>query len=290
MTGAPRTTVVVDSTVSLSADQIEGLPLTVVPLLVVLNGRSYRDGVDLTSEEFYRQIAVKGASAQTSAPAPAAFQAAFADAAVAGNDVLCITVSSRLSATYNAAQTAMEMARESTPGQQIHLLDSATAGGAEALVALAATRAAQEGKSLQEVIETATQIASRVYFVGVLETLRHLQQGGRVPRVAMWAASLLDIKPVLGIWPGEGKVRMLERPRSKPRAIERVLRFIERETGGKALHVVVMHAAASEEAASLLAQIQERFTCVETLTTMFTPVVGAHTGPGLLGVAFYADQ
>ena len=83
---------------------------------------------------------------------------------------------------------------------------------------------------------------------------------------------------------------MLERPRSKPRAIERVLRIINRETGGVALHVVVMHAAASEEAASLLAQIQERFTCVETLTTAFTPVIGAHTGPGLLGVAFYADQ
>jgi fatty acid-binding protein DegV len=83
---------------------------------------------------------------------------------------------------------------------------------------------------------------------------------------------------------------MLARPRSKPKAIERVLNVIEQEAGGKHLHVIVMHAAAPEEAAMLLVRIQERFTCVEKLTTAFTAVIGAHTGPGLLGVAFYAEE
>jgi DegV family protein with EDD domain len=285
-----RTTVVVDSTASLSRDQVEGLPLTIVPLQIALNGQSYQDGIDLTPDEFYRRIATSESTAQTSAPSPSSFQAAFAEAAATGTDVLCITVSSLLSATYDAARAAIELAQTTSPHQQIHLLDSGTAGGAEALVALAAARAAQEGKSLEEVEAVATWVAGRVYFVGVLETLKHLQRGGRVPRVASWAASLLNIKPVLAIWPGEGEVRMLERPRSKPKAIERVLNVIERESLGKPLHVIVMHAAAAEEASALLSRIQERFTCVETLTTTFTPVIGAHTGPGLLGVAFYAEE
>jgi fatty acid-binding protein DegV len=101
---------------------------------------------------------------------------------------------------------------------------------------------------------------------------------------------LLNIKPVLAIWPGEGKVRMIERPRSKPKAIERLLNVIERESEGKPIHSVVMHAAVPEEAETLATRIRERFDCVETLITPFTPVIGAHTGPGLLGVAFYADE
>ena len=83
---------------------------------------------------------------------------------------------------------------------------------------------------------------------------------------------------------------MLARPRSKPRAMERVLNVIDREGEGKPLHVIVMHAAVPEEATMLLARIRERFTCLETLSTVLTPVIGAHTGPGLIGVAFYAEE
>ena len=287
MSNNRRTTVVADSTISLSREQIGELPLAVVRLQVVLDGGTYHDGVDLTPDEFYQRLAKSYTMVQTSAPSPASFQKAFADA---GTDVLCITVSSQLSATYDAARTAVELEQKSDSSQSIHLMDSKTAGGAEALVALAAARAAQEGKPLDEVVKVATRTANRVYFVGVLESLKHLQRGGRVPRIASWAASLLNIKPVLAIWPGEGKVRMLARPRSKPRAIERVLNVIDQEAGGKPVHVIVMHAAVPEEAATLLARIQERFPCVETLTTAFTPVIGAHTGPGLLGVAFYSEE
>ena len=146
-----------------------------------------------------------------------------------------------------------------------------------------------EGQSVEEVFKVASATASQVYFIGVLETVEYLKRSGRIPQLASWAASLLNIKPVLAIWPGEGKVRLIERPRSKPKAIDRVLNVIEREAAGKPIHVVVMHAAVPEEADKLVARIQERFDCVETLITPFTPVIGAHTGPGLLGVAFYAD-
>ena len=282
-----QTFVVTDSTGSFDMGELEEMPLIVVPMNVILDGKSYCDGIEITPDEFYRRVETTGETAQTSAAAPAGFQTAFKNAQT---DVLCITVSSQLSATYDAARTAIELTREANPIQCIELLDSGTAGGAQALVALAAARAANMGQTLEEVSQVAKQVAQRVYFIGVLESLMHLQRSGRVPRVTAWAASLLNIKPVLAIWPGEGKVRMIERPRSKSKAIERVLNVIERESVGKPIHVVVMHAAVPEEADTLVARIQERFDCVETLITPFTPVIGAHTGPGLLGVAFYADD
>lgn len=281
-----RTTVVVDSTGSFNGGELEDMPLFFVPMNVILDGKSYWDGIDITADEFYRRISATGKQAQTSAATPAGFQTAFK---IAKTDVLCITVSAQLSATYDSARTAIELEREGNSAQRIELLDSGTAGGALALIALAAARAANDGQSLEEVTKVARQVARRVYFIGVLESLKHLQRSGRVPRVASWAASLLNINPVLAIWPGEGKVRMIERPRSKPKAIDRILNVIDREAEGKPIHVVVMHAAVPEEADKLVGRIQERFDCVEILITPFTPVIGAHTGPGLLGLAFYAD-
>lgn len=281
--------IVTDSTSSIDTDAEtdEEMPLIVVPMNLEINDKHYWDGIDITADEFYEHISTTGDFAQTSAAAPANFQTAFK---IAKNDVLCITVSSRLSATYDSAKIAIELNQEDNPAQRIELLDSGTAGGAQALIAIAAARAAREGQSLEEVTKVAKQVAQRVYFVGILDSLKHLQRSGRVPLVGVWVASLLNIKPVLGIWPGQGDVRTVDHPRSKPRAIKRVLEVIERESKGNPLHLIVMHAAVPDEADDLLALIKERFECVETSITPFTPVIGAHTGPGLLGVAFYADE
>ncbi len=279
--------VIVDSTSSLTAEHIGGLPLEVVPLHVTVGGRTYLDGVELSPEDFYRQIADDSVAAQTAAPSPAAFQTAFQRAFDAGRDVLCITTTSKLSVTYSIAQSAMELALESAPGRSGRVVDSGTAGGAEALVALAAARCASEGGTLEDIERIARGVAGQVYFIGILESLRRLQRGGRVPLAAAWAASLLRIKPILGIWPGEGDVRMVARPRTKAKAVQRVLDIMAEETGGRPVNVVVMHAAAPEEAENMLDRITERFQGVQTMTLPFTPVIGAHTGPGLLAVAFH---
>ena len=285
----PTVAVVVDSTSSLTPEHTRGLPVEVAPLQITVGGRTYQDGVDLSPEDFYQQITDDSVPAQTAAPSPASFQAAFQRAFTAGMDVLCITTTSKLSVTHAAAQGAMDMALGLAQDRRGIVLDSGTAGGAEALVALAAARLASAGGTLDEVAELAASVAGRVYFIGVLESLRRLQRGGRVPLAVLWAASLLQIKPILGIWPGEGEVRMVERPRTRAKALERVLDIMGTETAGKPIHVVVMHTAAPAEAAAMQRKITERFQCVETMTTPFTPVIGAHTGPGLLGVAFYAE-
>ncbi len=264
--------------------------MEVVPLQLTVGGRGYLDGVDIDAEGFYRLIRDDGVAAQTAAPSPAAFREAFERAFAAGRDVVCITTTSKLSVTYSIASAAMEAAAAADPERRGVVVDSATAGGAEALVALAAARLAAGGGTLEAVEATARDVAGRVYFIGVLESLRRLQRGGRVPLAAMWAASLLRIKPVLAIWPGEGEVRMVARPRTRARAVERVLALMGEETGGRPVRVVVMHAAAPAEAEELRRRIAERFSCAECLVMPFTPVIGAHTGPGLLGVGFCADE
>ncbi|MCY4623790.1 MAG: DegV family protein [Chloroflexi bacterium] len=288
--GTAAVAVIVDSTSSLTAAHIGDLPIEVVPMQVSVGGRNYLDGVDITAEEFYRLIRDDSVPAQTAAPPPAAFEDAFQRAFAAGRDVLCITTTSKLSATYSIATAALEFTLASFPERRGVVIDSATAGGAEALVALAAARLAADSARLEAVEEVARSIVGRVYFIGILESLRRLQFGGRVPRAAMWAASLLNIKPILGIWPGEGEVRMVARPRTRARAIERVLDTMAEETGGRPVRVVVMHAAAAEDAEEIHRRISERFECRESLIVPFTPVIGAHTGPGLLGVAFYAEE
>ena len=280
------TRVVVDSTSSLLPEDIGDLPISVVPLQITLNDQDYKDSIDLAAEEFYRRISIAGTKASTGAPTPAAFEASFtADT----TDVLCITLSSQLSATYNAARLAMELCESTESTQRIRLLDSATAGGAVGLIALAAARAAMEGQTLERVFETATATASRVHFIGVIETVEYLRRGGRIPRVASWAVSLLNIKPVLSMNPGDEKIRMMARPRSKLKAVEMILDFIGVKAGDTPLHVIVMHAARPDEAKVLMERIKTRFGCAEALTVPFTPVIGAHTGPGLLGVAFYSE-
>ena len=147
------TRVVVDSTSSLLPEHIGELPLSVVPLQLTVNDQIFEDGTELTTEDFYTRITVAGVNTSTSAPSPAAFEASFtADK----TDVLCITVSSQFSATYDVARMAADNCQSSDPAQRIRLLDSATAGGALGLIALAAARAAKEGETLDRVFEIAS--------------------------------------------------------------------------------------------------------------------------------------
>jgi len=156
-------------------------------------------------------------------------------------------------------------------------------------VVLAAARAAALGKSLAEVTETAKSVMQRVNLFAKLDTLYYLAKGGRVPRAAHWASSLLRIKPVLTIAGGE--VHPLAKPRTTAGAMKQILKVMEQKVvQGQPLHVAVMHADILDEAIALWDQISSQFNCTELFITEFTPVMGAHTGPGVVGVAFYSGD
>ncbi len=287
MTALAKVAIVTDSASSLPKEIVEQYHLRIVPTQLIFQGHSYSDGVDLEPSQFYRMLRASNHLPTTSAPSPVSFLEAFEKAGKDADSVLCLTLSSSFSATFNNAQMAVEMAKESLPDTSIDVLDTGTAAGGEALVVLQAARTALSGGGLVEVMEAAQKVAEKVNLVAFLDTLYFLWKGGRVPRIGVWVASLLQLKPLLEM--SQGQVRLRHKPRTRQRATERLIAMMRDRIGPASAHVSVMHADALEEALALKERIAREFTCSELLISEFTPVMGAHIGPGLLGLAFWGE-
>jgi len=288
MRPSPRVAIVTDSTVSLSPEQVRGYPVHIVPLRLTLDGAVLRDGVDLTPTEFYRRLPLLKSHPTTSAPRPGDFLEAFRSAGAYAEGILCITLASALSATYDSARLAAEALRQERPDLPVRLLDSGTAGGALALTVLRCARASLCGQGLEAVEAVARRTLERAHFLGVLETLYYLWKGGRIPRIGLWATSLLHLNPVLEI--GGGTVRLVARPRTKARALERLVDLTAERARGRPIHAHILHADRPEEAEDLRRRLEARVACREVLISVFTPSIGAHTGPGLLALGFYPEE
>ncbi len=287
MRSSPRVAVVVDSAISLPPKMTEEYGLYVVPMEVVFEGKTYRDGLDMEAAEFYERLQRSQRLPTTAAPGSASFLEMLRRASQNSNEILCLTLASRFSSSYESAQVAADLATQTQPNVQITVVDTNTAAGAQALIALAAAQSALQGSSLEEVRAIVQKVASRVTLIAFLDTLYYLWKGGRVPKVALWAASVLKVKPIMEL--SRGEIRMVERPRTRSRATECLVDIMRQRVKGKSVHVMVMHAHASEEAKALEARIRVEFECSELFISQFSPVLGAHTGPGLLGMAFWAE-
>lgn len=280
-----------DQSVAIVTDSAASLPPGggpfVVPMKLILDGEEMRDGLDLTATDFYRRLRSLNEPPTTSGPSPQGFLDTFEDLAGRFTSVLCITVSPAFSSTYAAASVAVETARETLPDLEIDLMDSGSAAGGEGLVVIAAQQAAESGASLPEVREAAEHVARRVSLLAYLDTLYYVWKGGRVPMIAYAGSALLGLKPVLEM--ADGRVRNVARPRTRRRASERLLRLMTDRVGSAPVHASVMHGDALGEAEEMRREIERRFDCRDIYVTEFSPVMGAHTGPGLLGVSFWSE-
>lgn len=283
-----RVAVVVDSAATLPPNVVEGSLLFIVPMSLAIDGNTYLDGIDLRPNQFYELLKLADSVPTTTAPAPAAFLDAFRSASKVAGSVLCITVSPRFSASHDSALLARAEFVSESDSMDIAVLNSGSASAGEALVVMEAVRVAAEGGSLTDVTNAAAKTAEDVSIVAFLDTLHYLWKGGRVPGIAHLGTSLLDLKPLFEM--RRGKVRNLARPRSTRRAMERLLKFMRVSVGHSPIHVGVLHADAQAQAEILESMVGESFDCVELFVTEFSPVMGAHTGPGLLGLAFHLDK
>ncbi len=280
-----------DQSVAIVTDSAASLPAgggpSIVPMKLVLDGEELRDGVDLTATEFYRRLRSLNEPPTTSGPSPQGFLDTFKGLAGRFTSVLCITVSPAFSSTYAAARVAIEAAGEALPDLEIDLMDSRSAAGGEGLVVIAAQQAAESGASLPEVLEVAEHVARRVSLLAYLDTLYYVWKGGRVPMIAYAGSALLGLKPVLEM--ADGRVRNVARPRTRRRASERLLRLMGDRVGNAPVHASVMHGDSLDEAEEMRREIERRFDCRDIYVTEFSPVMGAHTGSGLLGAAFWTE-
>jgi DegV family protein with EDD domain len=285
----PKIAIVTDSSACLPAELIRAHQITIVPLAFLFDGDPHLDG-SLNSRDFYALLRASRRFPTTASPAPAAFVEAFRQAAQTAEAALCITLPSTFSGTYSSALTAIDLAREELPGFPIHVVDSHCLAMCHGFAVLAAARAAEKGASMDAAEEAVRDAATRSYLIGALDTLRYLAKSGRVPMVVHWATSLLQIKPILAAT-GE-EIRAIARVRTMPRALSRLLSHVEERLDGqqRPLHMAVMHADAPAAADDLTDAIRRRFDPDELVVTEFTSVMGAHTGPGFVGVAFFSGE
>lgn len=270
--------VVTDSASNLPADLVERHDIHVVPMILKFGERELLDGVDLDQKDFYRALVDEQVPVSTSAPSVGDFTEHFERALARADAAVCITVASFVSVAHDAAVQAARAF-----DGRVLVVDSRSASLGEGMPVLEAARAAQQGASLDEVAARAADIASRTSFVATINTFEFLRRSGRVNAVLAYAATTLDLKPVFAF--RGGKLEQLGRPRTRARAIERLLTEVRAAAAGEPLHLGVAHADCADEAEALAATLRAEVPHAELFVSAFTPLMGAHTGPGVLGVA-----
>ncbi|MBM3133514.1 MAG: DegV family protein [Chloroflexi bacterium] len=280
--------VITDSLACLPRELAEKHGIFVVPSSVIIGDRVYLDGVDITPSTVYELQRRTKILPTTSAASPGELVKIYRAAGEKASAILHVCITRSLTMAYDSAVKAKEIALAEMPGVQIEVLDTGTAAGAQGFLAIAAAKVAAGGGSLPEAIAEVERLIPRVHLYVTVDTLYFLAKGGRVPKVAAWASSLLSIKPILQI--SRGEATPVERVRTKPRAMNRLLEIMRQKVGTKRVHVNLVHAGVPDEAEDFKKKVLARFDCVELYISEFSPVMGAHTGPGLLGFAFYCDE
>ncbi|MFI6516329.1 DegV family protein [Spirillospora sp. NPDC050679] len=269
--------VVTDSTAYLPADLVERHRLTVVPLQIAIGG-AVRDEGDLTTAEAARALK-EWRPVTTSRPAPERFAHAYKAAAGAGAQAI---VSVHLSAAMSGTVEAARLAAETAP-VPVHVVDSGTIGLGLGFAALSAAAAALRGEDAAAAVAAARWRADESRSLFYVDTLEHLRRGGRIGAATNLLGSALMVKPLLGI--ADGMIAPLEKVRTSSRALARLAELAVAEAGDRPVDLGVQHLAAESRAETLAARLRERIPNVEDIYVgEVGPVIGAHVGPGMLGV------
>ncbi|MCH2320955.1 MAG: DegV family protein [SAR202 cluster bacterium] len=262
--------------------------LRVVPQQIVVDGQSFLDGQGITHRQFYRSLPDMKTMPTTSAPSPVSFAEAFRSATVEGMSVLCITVSPEFSSTYRAANLALGLVKAEQPGADIQIVDSETAAGGQGLIVLEAVRLATAGYSIDQISNVLKRLTPQVRLLAFLDTLRFLWKSGRVPVIAHWGTRLLQIKPLFEMH--RSNVKVIARVRSRRRALTRMVDLSLRDVGSRKAHIAVLHGDDPVGADDIRTRFRMECNAPEIYVSEFSPVMGAHTGPGLLGVAYWVED
>jgi DegV family protein with EDD domain len=280
-----KVAIVTDSTSSLTQAMGQEHGIHVVPQYIMFGDQAYRDGLDLDAKLFYRLLRSSVQLPTTSQPTPADFVEVYTALAGQAEAIVSIHISNKMSATLDSALAG---SRELS-GVPIHVIDSRSVSMGLGLVAIAAARAAADGKDASEIVRLVEGLIPKMNIIFTVETLEYLHEGGRIGGATVLLGSALSIKPIL--YMKDGQVEPLGKARTKKRAVGRVQDLMgERVGSSKAVHAAVLHCDAPGEAQRLAEQVLTRFQCVELLTVEAGPVIGTHTGLGTVGVAFYTGE
>lgn len=278
-----KVAVVTDGACSMTPDQALKYGVHVAPVYVTFGGKTFRAGVDLEASEFYRLLGASKQLPTTAQPTVSDFLNLYNNLAEEADEIVTIVISHHMSATIQSA----EMAKAQFTKAPVHVIDSESVSLGLGMMAIAAAKAAADGKDAQEVIRLVERIKQEINIFFTVSTLEYLHKGGRIGGATAFLGSAMDIKPILYV--SNGRIEPFERQRTRKRSIARLLEIMQEKVGDAEVHVAVLHGNIPDEAHDLEQQIRGRFHCVEVITSEMGPVIGVHAGPGTLGMVFYTE-
>ncbi len=269
--------IVTDSASDIPLAIARDLGITVVPCNVHFGERTCRDGVDLTSEEFFIKMASSPTLPTTSQPAVGVFEEAYRRLAKETDQIISINLPAKLSATLNSAR----LAAQSLPELEIVIVDSTQVCMAQGWLAIIAARAARQGMGLTEIVALVEGTIPRLRLIALLDTLEYLQKGGRIGKVTALMGTLLSVKPLIQVLDGEALP--LENVRTRQKALRRLVEIVG--DLGPLEEVAVMHANALATAQQLVEMLSPLHPPDRILIGQVGAILGTHAGPGAVGVA-----
>jgi DegV family protein with EDD domain len=275
--------IVTDSVSDISPAMAAGLGITIVPLNVVFNGYTYRDGIDMTTDEFYEKLEHEEIHPTTSTPAPQVFAEAYDRLAEEADGVLVITIGRKLSATGDSAFKGIELMKKRC---RVEVVVSELAMMAEGLLAIAAAKAARDGADLDELVKLTRSNIPRVGLRIAFDTLEYLHRGGRIGKAQALMGSMLGINPILGI--KDGEVFPFGRERSRTKAIENLYQFVAGYSHIDEL--AVEDATTPDETEAFVERLGGVFPRERIYLSKVSPVIGTNVGPRAIGVAVLGDR
>ena len=278
----PRTTVVCDTTCYVPGELLDERGVQRVSLYVALGGEQRRESEIGDYDSFFERLRESDEGATTSQPSIGDFIEVYGPILESGREVVSIHLSSGISGTYEAARQARQrLIDDGAGGERVHVLDSRTGCGGMGMLVLAASSVAAQGADADAVVARAAEIREQLRMWFAIDTLEYLRRGGRIGAARAWLGSALQIKPILTL---EEEITPVERVRTRRRVFERLVKYAEelKDEGRDAW--VVQHIHDAENAQRLVERCREVMGSDPLFVSEVGPVIGAHTGPGLLGV------
>jgi DegV family protein with EDD domain len=278
-----KVAILTDSTAYLPQSIVDDLGIHIVPLTLHWDGKTYRDGIDITPDECYSRMAEVDSIPTTSQATVGEFTEAFQGLLDQDYAILTPLISSGISGTVESALQA----KAEFDDAPIEVIDTHYVSMALGFIIMAVARAAKDGASLAECRALAEEVIPKVGVYFTVDTLKYLNKGGRINTAKRLVGAALNIKPLMEI--RDGKIELVESVISRKKAMRRMLDLVERDIAGREpVRISTFHAAADKDNETLMAAAIERFNPVETVSTFVSPVIGSHTGPGTLSLAYMA--
>jgi DegV family protein with EDD domain len=275
--------ILTDSTAYIPQEYIDSLPIDVLPLIVNWDGKTYRDGIDITPRDFYIRLAKSSTLPTTSQVSVNSFQDKFKELLAKGYEVLTMPISSGISGSVFSAFQA----KESFKKDPVEVIDTKLVSMALGFQVLTVARAAKAGASLAECKALALEAYNHIGVYFTVDTLKYLHAGGRIGGAQRLLGTALKIKPILTI--RDGKIDAVKSVMTSAKAIQAMVDLVDDDIKGKTpVRISVFHANVPDVAQELQDRIAKQFNAEEAILSWVSPVVGSHVGPGTLSIAYQA--